>query len=89
VYAELEARSRLEFVQQVVLAVCALSAGLRDDALRHLRASAADREALFAAVALYWPPLDPLRGTREYDEILQSIGWQSVNRAGLAGAPVA
>jgi serine/threonine-protein kinase len=89
VYAELEARSRLEFVQQVVLAVCALSAGLRDDALRHLHASAADREALFAAVALYWPPLDPLRGTREYDEILQSIGWQSVNRAGLAGAPVA
>jgi TolB-like protein len=74
-YQELKGRSALEDIQSVLLAVAALYAGRRDQAFEHLHAAVAERDAMFAALAMDWPGLDPILDTPEYDAVLRQMGW--------------
>ncbi len=74
-YHEITGRASLEYVQQPVLAVTALYAGRRDEAIAHLHQAVRERDGLMAALALGWPAFAPVRGTREFDSVLQEMGW--------------
>lgn len=75
VYAELDARSRTEYVQPMVLAVAALGAGRLPDVFRNVREAVEIRDPFFALLAQYWPPLAPARAEPEFVQILRGIGW--------------
>jgi tetratricopeptide (TPR) repeat protein len=75
VYHEVRGRALLEYVQQPVLAVTALYAGRRDEAFAHLHQAVRERDGLMAALALGWPALTPVRGTPEFDSVLQEMGF--------------
>ena len=74
-HAELQARSRGEYVQPMALAVAALGAGRRDLAHEHLREGVRVRDPLLTVMALHWPGLAELRPTPRFLEILREIGW--------------
>jgi len=74
-HAELQARSRGEYVQPMALAVAAIGAGRHDLAYEHLREGARVRDPLLTVMALHWPGLAELRPTPEFLEILREIGW--------------
>jgi eukaryotic-like serine/threonine-protein kinase len=84
VYTELDARSRTEYVQPMVLALAALGAGRKAEVFRYLREAVEIRDPLFALVAQYWPPLAPVRGEPEFVEILRGIGWDQPFKAPAA-----
>jgi hypothetical protein len=71
-YDELEARSRHEFVSPVWLSVAATSAGLTEDAFRHLARSVAERES-----TVFWtrrfPAWDPIRAHPKFEEITRPV----------------
>jgi serine/threonine-protein kinase len=75
VYAELDARSRTEYVQPTVLAGAALGASRREDVFRHLRNAVEVRDPFFALLALHGPPLASVRDEPEYVAVLREIGW--------------
>ena len=75
VYTELDARSRTEYVQPMVLAVAALGAGRREEVFHALREAVAIRDPFFALLAQYWPPLARARAEPEFVQILRGIGW--------------
>jgi serine/threonine-protein kinase len=75
VHAELEARSRTEYVQPAVRAMAALGAGRLPDVFRNLQEAVRVRDPFFALVALYWPALAPVRAKSEFVQILREIGW--------------
>ena len=74
-YAELEARSRGEYVQPGALAAAAVGADLDDLALRHLHQAVAVKDPLVTAMALHWPGYDRLRRDRRFQEALRQVGW--------------
>lgn len=75
VYNEVMGRATLEYVQQPILAVAALNAGRRDEAFAHLHQAVWERDALMASLALGWPGFASIRGTPEFDSVLQEMGW--------------
>jgi serine/threonine-protein kinase len=74
-YAELQARSRSEYVQPAALAAAALGAGRREDLFRHLREAVDRSDPLLAICAGHWPGFAPLRGDPEFESILTRFGW--------------
>ncbi len=77
IYAELEARSRGEYVQPVSLAVSALGAGRRDLALQHVREAGRIRDPMLAATGLHGPMFPSIRNEPEYIAILEELGWHN------------
>jgi serine/threonine-protein kinase len=74
-YAELEARSRSEYVQPAALAAAAIGAGDRENMFRHLHEAVDRSDPLLALCAGHWPGFAPLRGDPEFDVILKRLGW--------------
>jgi serine/threonine-protein kinase len=75
-YAELVARARTEYVQPAALAVAAVGAGHRADALRYLGEAADIRDPLLALMALQWPGFPPaLRADPKFVAVLHRWGW--------------
>ena len=85
-YAELEARSRGEYVQPAALAVAALGAGREDRALDHLRHAAEVKDPLLTAMALQWPGFARLReSVPEYARVLRDLGWTDTGKTDSHG----
>ena len=74
VYAELIARSRIDYVQPTVLAITAEWAGRRQEALGFLRRAVEIRDP--ALVAFQSPHMSSLRMAREFREILAGLRWE-------------
>jgi len=72
VYAELNARSRFDYVQPTVLAIAAEWAGRREEALTFLQRAVEIRDP--AIVAFQSPHMSSLRTTREFPQILAGLG---------------
>ncbi|MFN7967393.1 MAG: protein kinase [Acidobacteriota bacterium] len=73
---ELQARSRTEYVQPVVLAVMASYLGRRDESVQLWLKAAADRDTLLPALALYSPFTTSLRAQPEHVALLRQLGWK-------------
>jgi hypothetical protein len=73
VYVELNARSRIDYVQPTVLAITAEWAGRRQEALAFLRRAVEIRDP--ALVAFKSPQLSSLRTAREFPQILAGLQW--------------
>ncbi len=74
VYAELTARSQLEYVQPNVLAVSAIAANRLDDAIRHFTRAAETKDPLLLACAAHSPLIDGIRAHPEWRGVLKRIG---------------
>jgi hypothetical protein len=74
-YLELAARARGEYIQPMALAISAIGAGKQDLVYRHLREAATTRDPLLTAMALHWPGLRSLRGSAEFAQVLELMGW--------------
>ncbi len=75
IYAELEARSRSEYVQPASLMATAIGTGNLPAALEHLRCAAEIRDPVLALMLPHWPALDPIRRTPEFAAVLRQLGW--------------
>jgi len=73
VYDELNARSRIDYVQPTVLAITAEWAGRRQEALGYLQRAVEIRDP--ALVAFQSPHMSSLRTAREFREILADLRW--------------
>jgi serine/threonine protein kinase len=76
-YDELLARSRTEYVQPTVLALSAMSAGRRDDAVEWLQRAAASHDAMLLPTlfCLQLPAAKALRHEPEHAAIVRDLGW--------------
>jgi tetratricopeptide (TPR) repeat protein len=74
-YAELEARSRSEYVQPHALAAAALGAGRREDVFRQLQKGVQLSDPLLAVAAGHWPGFASMRADPEFAAVLKQMGW--------------
>ena len=74
VLQELVARSQTEYVQPSVLAIAAMHARRRDEALEFLRQAVEIRDPVLGAFALHSQPMAKLRRTPEFGDIIAGLG---------------
>ena len=73
--AELSARAKTSYVQPTIHAVSLFAAGRIDDGYRMLGEAVDAADPMFTVAAAHWPILDPLRGTKQFDALIDRIGW--------------
>jgi len=74
-YQELSERAARMWVQPTLLAMGAVSCGLREGALDLLTRAVEERDWVFPARANYWHEFDPIRSHPRYMELLRRISW--------------
>ena len=82
-YDELLARSRTEYVQPTVLALSAMSAGRRDEAVEWLRSAAKSHDAMLLPTlfCLQLPAAKALREESAHAAVVHELGWDLPVRA--------
>jgi len=73
-YAELTARSQLEYVQPHVLGTAAVASDKLGEAIAHFIRAAETKDPLFLACAGHWPLINGIRAHPDWPGVLRRIG---------------
>ncbi len=72
---ELRARARTTWVQGSVLALSAMGSRYDAEALAYMTDAVREKDPLFTLWMSHWPPMDSIRATPGWAEVLRLAGW--------------